>query len=330
MSMFALAIAVTALALLTAASAAVRNVSRIWLRHWAERRLQGAAAADLFLEQPQRLLAVASTASALVIVITGVMIGRDSAASWVTLFASLGTAAIALLFVGRILPRALARRWSPMLVPVLMPALRLLAVLLRPMHALSRAAAQPFVRPSNSGEQDERDGLADLLREGELEGVGEREESVIISGVVEFGAKTLGEVMTQRSEVFALDVATPGAELARAIAQSGFSRVPLYRGGLDHVTGMVHVFDLLKAQNGEAPRVRPVSDAPTSRHCNEQLFEMLRRRIHLAIVRDDAGHVAGIVTLEDLLEELVGDIRDEHDEPVAARPAAGAAAGAPA
>ena len=78
---------------------------------------------------------------------------------------------------------------------------------------------------------------------------------------------------------------------------------------------MIHTFDVLKDTGGEHVRLRPVAEAPVTARCNDFLFEMLRGRRHLAVVRDGDGQLAGIVTLEDLLEELVGDIRDEHDEP---------------
>lgn len=320
MSMSVLIVAVIALAWLTAGSTAVRSVSRIWLRHWAERRLRGSSAAALYLERPQRLLATAATGAAFVIAIAGMAVGGWRQETVPQRAAWLLAAAGVLLVGGRIIPRALARRWAAPLVPALLPGLRVLELALSPLHALARQAARPFQPPPPAVSLAERDGLEDLLREGELEGVGEREESAIISGIVEFGAKSLGDVMTPRSEIFALDASLRPDDLASRIAQSGFSRVPLYRGVLDDVVGMVHVFDVLKAADA-APRVRPVADALASRACSEQLFDMLRQRRHLAIVREDAagrGRVVGLVTLEDLLEELVGDISDEHDEPLPA------------
>jgi putative hemolysin len=139
--------------------------------------------------------------------------------------------------------------------------------------------------------------------------------------VVHFGEKSLGDVLTPVDDVFALDQALPPKEAAARLAQSKYSRVPVYLGTLDNVLGMVHVFDFLKAEPDEWPRLRPVAFAVVKEPCNDFLFRMLRERKHLAIVRDDAGRTTGIVTLEDLLEELVGDIRDEHDEPGVAVPA---------
>jgi putative hemolysin len=104
------------------------------------------------------------------------------------------------------------------------------------------------------------------------------------------------------------------------MAQAAFSRVPLYRETPENVIGMLHAFDVLKAEGARTPPVRPVMTATPEQPANELLFGMLRARRHLAIVRGSEGTLAGIVTLEDLLEELVGDIRDEHDEPAPGTP----------
>src|SRR5947208_3174119 len=109
-------------------------------------------------------------------------------------------------------------------------------------------AAAPFEgRRGRASVDVEREALHDLLREGELEGVGEREEIAIISGVVEFGAKRVRDVMTPRADIFALDDTLDARTLAARIAQSNYSRVPIYHETLDDVRGMVLAFDVLKA-----------------------------------------------------------------------------------
>jgi len=178
----------------------------------------------------------------------------------------------------------------------------------------------PFERAKQAEDAPERDSIQDLLREGELEGIGERDEIAIISGVVEFSEKVVREVMTPRSEIFALPDGVDPHTMASQIAQSRYSRVPIYHGTLDDILGMLHAFDVIKA-NGETPApLRPIAFSAPEAPCNELLFRMLRERLHLAIVRDQSGRTLGLVTLEDLLEELVGDIRDEHDEPEPPRP----------
>jgi putative hemolysin len=219
---------------------------------------------------------------------------------------------------------------------VLIPVLRAVDVLVAPVRILGAVAGRPFVaRPFTRPAEEARDNIEELLREGALEGVGETQEIAIIAGVVQFGEKTAREVMTPRAEVFALPVDTPPRELARQMSSAGFSRVPLYRGSPDDVVGIAHVFDVYKTAGEEPPPVRPVANARADTPCNELLFAMLRGGRHLAIVRDpalragQADSMIGLVTLEDLLEELVGDIRDEHDEPAPHAPA-GSPPGTPA
>jgi putative hemolysin len=121
--------------------------------------------------------------------------------------------------------------------------------------------------------------------------------------------------MTPRRDLFALDEALPADELARQIARSGFSRVPVYRGTIDHPVGMLHAFDVFVEAGGARPVLRPIGEASVSQPAGDLLYALLRARRQLAIVRAADGTVAGLVTLEDLLEELVGEIADEHDEP---------------
>ena len=312
-------IALAVVAWLTAGATAVRSVSRIWLRHWAERRLRGAAAAIAYLERPYRLLAAASTGVAVTLLVAGMMLGSASGGLQVV-WASLAFAGFAVLF-GQLIPRAVARRWPAVVAPFVLPILRITDVLTTPITSAGRALVQPLARGAQqAAPTSERDAIQDLLREGELEGIGERDEIAIISGVVEFSEKIVRDVMTPRSEIFALPDGVDPHTMASQIAQSRYSRVPIYHGTLDDILGMVHAFDVIKAHGDTPASLRPVAFSTPGAPCNELLFRMLRERVHLAIVRDETGRTLGLVTLEDLLEELVGDIRDEHDEPEPPRP----------
>jgi len=309
-----LIVALLIMAWLTAGSMAVRSVSRIWLRHWAERQLRGAAAAMAYLERPHRLLTGASAGTALTLLLAGMIVGMAPTAvavAWAALvFAGL------IVLVGQLIPRAIARRWPSGVAPVVLPVLRVVDVITLPIVNAGETVAHMFIREERPApDLADRDAIQDLLREGELEGIGEREEIAIISGVVKFSEKIVRDVMTPRSEIFALPDGVDPHALASQIAQSRYSRVPIYHGTLDNILGMVHVFDVIKAR-GETPEtVRPVAFSAPGAPCNELLFRMLRERLYIAIVRDDSARTLGLVTLEDLLEELVGDIRDEHDEP---------------
>ena len=159
------------------------------------------------------------------------------------------------------------------------------------------------------------------------EGVSQTGDFALISGVVRFADSTVLDVMTPREEIFAVDLALPPREMAAHIALSAFSRVPVYEGSLDNIVGMVHAFDVLKGDPDERPPLRPVGDATPGERCKTLLARLLSTRRHFAVVREASGRVAGIVTLEDLIEELVGDIRDEHDDPAPTSPTARAPRG---
>ena len=305
-------VAIVAVAALNAGAMAVRSTSRIWLRHWAEQRLRGAQSVVMYLERPHRLLASANTGIALALGVAGLWVGWRSATNEALAMATLGSyAAVAILF-GHILPRMVGRLWPAVVVPITMPVLRVTEILMMPLLAIGAPAADK----GDASEEPPREAMQDLLREGELEGVGGHEEIAIISGVMEFGEKTVGDVMTPRRDIFGIAEGQDARTVAAQIADSKFSRVPVYRGSLDTIVGMYHAFDGLKEVVDQLPPLRPVAYAAVNSPCNELLFRMLRARMHLAVVHDDRGQTVGIATLENLLEELVGDIRDEHDEPV--------------
>jgi CBS domain containing-hemolysin-like protein len=121
--------------------------------------------------------------------------------------------------------------------------------------------------------------------------------------------------MKPREEIFAIERSVPVTELAAQVAHAKYSRVPITDGGIDHVIGMLHAFDVLKWESGPRPDLHPVVFAPESTVASDLLFRMLREHTHMAIIQDGSMRTVGLVALEDLLEELVGDIRDEHDEP---------------
>lgn len=314
MTGFAMFLAVAALGLLTLGATAVRAVSRLWLRHWIEQSAGKTGDLTRYLERPMRLVHAAGTAGMLVVFATGSLIAMaDGLRAWsfardVILFLA------ALLVFGQLLPRAIGRRWAPRLVPVVVPILRLVDIVLAPFHALAAWAGRIVQRRARrDASVESREGLEELLRDGAFDDMSASDELAIIEGVVQFGDKTVADVMTQRADAFMLDEALDADDIARRVAQSGYSRVPVYRGSPDQVTGMVHVFDVFTRRDDDRPPVRPVSVTPPARPAKELLFELLRARRQLAIVQDGATMV-GLVTLEDLLEELVGDIRDEHDD----------------
>ena len=154
---------------------------------------------------------------------------------------------------------------------------------------------------------------------GHEEGSIQSHEREIIHSVFEFGERVVGEVMKPRPDIVALEIDESLEAAAELMVRNGLTRLPVYRGDLDHVEGMVHAKDaldlLLRGQRAAPLKslLREVRFVPESKRVAELLREMQRDKVHLAMVIDEYGATVGLVTLEDLLEELVGQIRDEHD-----------------
>lgn len=310
---WAVAILVAFVGILTGAATALRSVSRIWLRHWAERRLAGAGTASLYLDRPQRLLIAAGTGTAGTVFALGAILGLQLGDEGVALAQWLVVATALLLVFGQLIPRAVARRWPAELLPVLLPPLRVIEGLAAPLALLALRLVRRF-RGSVASPHTAYESLEDLLREGEVEGVGAASERAIISGVVEFGATRVRTVMTPRSEIVAVERSAPADQVARLVAQSNYSRLPVYEGTLANVVGMLTSWDVIAHPEAPLRELRPVAFAGPDEFCQALLTRMLRERRHLAIVRGTSGEILGLVTLEDLVEEIIGDIHDEHDE----------------
>jgi CBS domain containing-hemolysin-like protein len=160
-----------------------------------------------------------------------------------------------------------------------------------------------------------------LLEAGEEEGILEESDRELLRSVVEFGDKVVREVMTPRPEIFAVPSSLTLKQFTAEIEQHVFSRVPVFRDSLDNITGIAFAHDLLQVTDEDAETrtvaqiQRPAAFVPETKMVAELLREMQSEKQHMRIVIDEYGGVAGIVTIEDLLEAIVGNIADEHDEP---------------
>ena len=160
-----------------------------------------------------------------------------------------------------------------------------------------------------------------LIEAGQEEGILEESDRALIQSVVEFGDKTVREVMTPRPEIVAVPVNTTIEELTELVQKRPYSRIPVYEGDIDHIKGIVYAKDLLQVPDTEA-HTRTVRDlmksdvyfVPETKLGSELLREMQHDNIRMAIAIDEYGGVGGLVTIEDLVEEIVGEIRDEHEK----------------
>ncbi|HXG44844.1 MAG TPA: hemolysin family protein [Gemmatimonadales bacterium] len=293
------------------AGAALVSLSRLELTRAVAGQLRGATGSLTWVAEMEQYLGVAAALTGLGVILLGGAIPAmfsDLPRLWLALVLVLGGVPLTLL-AAYLLPRWAVRRRADtlrgVLIPLLRPLTRALGVVL-PTRAAPGAAE-----------------LRSLWREGAAAGLGADEELIMVSGVMTFAEKPVREVMTPRTELVAVAETDSLEDIAQVFAQSGYTRLPVYRGTLDEIVGMLHAFDLFKLQPGDPLPVRPVAVAPASRACGDLLLDMQRERRHLAVVVDEYGGTAGIVTLEDLLEELVGEIYDEFDEGVRPAPAAG-------
>jgi putative hemolysin len=179
-----------------------------------------------------------------------------------------------------------------------------------------------LAEPEDAAEEDRpSEAVEALLEAGEEEGILEESDRELVRSVVEFGDKVVREVMTPRPEIFAVPETLTLEEFLARLKENGFSRVPTYAGSLDHITGIVFARDLLQAVGTDAMRAtvadlqRAAEFVPETKKVAELLREMQHAQQHIRVVIDEYGGVAGVVTIEDLLETIVGAIADEHDEP---------------
>jgi len=160
-----------------------------------------------------------------------------------------------------------------------------------------------------------------LVEQSHKAGKLDRDDARLLTGVFEFSEKNAREVMTPRTEIVAIPVDAGLEDAADRIAAAGRSRYPVFKASLDEITGIVHAKDVLAALRQSTPAadiatlVRPAHFVPASREVEDVLADMKLLKVHMAIVLDEFGGTAGLVTMEDLLEEIVGQIEDEHDRP---------------
>ncbi len=202
--------------------------------------------------------------------------------------------------------------------------IRFVAYLLLPITLLLRPWGCRISRESGDKELLNDESLHLLLRAGKEQGVIEPEEKEMIASIFELGETLVREVMVPRVDIVAVDVEASFAEVVKAILEAGHSRLPVYQGNIDHVVGLLYARDLLtylaegKTDVKISQMLRPAYFIPESKRVDELLQELQQRKVHMAIVVDEYGGTAGLVTIEDLLEEIVGEIQDEYDleEPV--------------
>ncbi len=222
-----------------------------------------------------------------------------------------------------VVPHVLYRRTSGKLLGAFAPLLRALALIMRPVVTLFAFFQSLTELAENPGTASEAatpsENIDALITAGTEEGLIEERDRELIQSVVEFGAKTVREVMTPRPNMVAIAADAPLEELRQLVINEQYSRVPAFETNIDRIVGFVHVRDMFEFEEEQRKKgkvrdlVRPIRFVPETKPVNDLVKEMQRDRAHMAIVIDEYGNTAGLVTLEDLVEEVFGEIRDEHE-----------------
>jgi CBS domain containing-hemolysin-like protein len=229
---------------------------------------------------------------------------------------------LVVVFCNHILPSLLFNRTRGRWAGWLVWPIRLLLWLMTPITVFVRFffSVASLAEEQASPEEETAVDVEALLEAGEEEGILEENDIDLVRSAVEFGDKLVREVMTPRPEVFAVSGSITLEDFLNQLREHSFSRVPVYAGSLDNVTGIAFAHDLLQISDTEA-RTRTVASiqhpavfVPETKRGYELLREMQREKQHMRIVIDEYGGVSGLVTIEDLLEQIVGNIRDEHEE----------------
>ncbi len=231
-------------------------------------------------------------------------------------------AAIATLVFGEILPTTIALGYADALARRVAGPLdilsRALGPMLRLLYWISDNVARSLVGRTALGLVTEEE-IKMLVDAGSEGGAIEDEEKEMIYSIFQFGDTLTREVMVPRIDMVALEMNTPLPQALNTIVEAGHSRIPIYEETIDHIRGLLYAKDLLASwRDGEMERpirdmLRPAHFVPESKKAGDLLQDMQQRKVHVAIVVDEYGGTAGLVTLEDLIEEIVGEIRDEYD-----------------
>lgn len=287
---------------LAAASAAVgvaaAAVSQLELTRWVSYKLRGAGGAAGVLENPGRVLATANALTAIGTICAAAAIPALLARTTPTV---LGVFTVALgvpllVSAAYLVPRVVGRRWAEPIVSHAAPRLEQLGRLFAPFV--------PWRDPSA------RTTLAAVLSNADTEALASADEMAVVSGVLAFADQPVRDLMTPRTSIVAIPEGLLAAEAAHVCLQSGYSRYPVYRGSLDEVVGVTHAFDLLRLPPDAPVPVLPALVVPGTTRAADLMLEMQRGRSHLAVVLDEFGGTAGLVTFEDLLRDLVSEIFD--------------------
>ncbi len=286
---------------------------------------------EVLENRPRFRFALSSVIQILLIfftVLLTVALSQFTDTKWKLLASAFVIGVVATVLFRQIIPRLLVRdnteRKLLFLLPAIRPIYSLVSFFVEPLAVRSKARQrlEATISPDSAEERadDNADDFQALMEVGEAEGIIEEKEREMIETLVEFGDTRAGEIMTPRTEICGIPAGSTVKEARDLIIEQKYSRLPVYRDSMDNIEGMIYVRDLLQSW-ADGKEARPVSDilrdaffVPETKTAAELLKAMQADHVQIAIVIDEYGGVAGLVTVEDILEEIVGEIEDEDTE----------------
>ena len=324
--------AILALLVLSAFAAAMRaslwNASRTRLGELQKRGIRGAGAALRLLDDEDRTMGALALAKLIAAGLVGGIAAFLLFHQLPTLQAGIASAALLLLFalLGIVLPDAYGARRADRMAVLLAGPARLLVAVLGPPAATLEAIARGLLALTGSNGADETHTMHEELREAidlhAKDGTVVKNDRDMLSGILAMQDLEVSDIMVHRTKMTMLDIEEDPKEIVNTVLKSGHTRIPVWKDNPDNIIGVLHaknLFAALQKHSGDATKVDiedillPPWFVPDTRAIPDQLNAFLKRKSHFAIVVDEYGEVQGLVTLEDIIEEIVGDIKDEHD-----------------
>ncbi|MDD4557770.1 MAG: hemolysin family protein, partial [bacterium] len=289
-------------------------------------------ALSMIIEHPQKMLAALLVGNTSVNIIASVLVASISLKIWGDVYSDRWVALIAtgitttlLLLFGEVTPKIIAAVFAERVTLLMAGPIYVFSLVLTPVIAVINWISHGIIRLSGGRITDvaaplvTEEEIRTAVTLGEEAGELEEEEKEMIHSIFEFGDTSAHEVMVPRTDMTAIDVTVPLKEALDLVLDTGHSRIPVYEDTVDNVIGIIYARDLLACMRdrhtevGIRETMRPAYYVPEAKKVDDLLRELRRRRVHMAIVIDEYGGTAGLVTIEDLLEEIVGEIRDEYD-----------------
>lgn len=295
----------------------VANKIKIELR--ARKNKLAAKNAQYFIERPQVFFSTILISNNIVniafaSVMTVFLVSVFNYSDWTILIIS----TLVLLMFGELIPKYFAREIPDTLILISSIPLRIITFTIYPLVKIISSISSFLTRSANLNEENisqlfEKDDIQTLLDESSSVGKIDENETDIINKIIDLGEQKVYEAMTPRTDIVGIEVSTTIQDTIKTLIDSGYSKLPVFEESIDNIKGFVHVYDMFQSPENLSAVLREITFVPDSKKTLELLNELLEKQTSLAIVVDEFGGTAGLITLEDIIEEMLGEIRDEYD-----------------